>query len=194
MILYFDTETTGKADLRARLDAPHQPHIVQLAALLCDVHGNEVQSVNLIIRPDKWTIPEESTAIHGISHDFAMQVGVSAKSAMSVFQWFCKAANLFVAHNIDFDNFVCASEFLRCFNDDLPLPNDSTYCTMRAMTDICNIPGPYGPKWPKLIEAYRHCFEKDFDGAHDALADVRACKAIHEWLLKRAEPQPAAPI
>jgi DNA polymerase-3 subunit epsilon len=187
MILYFDTETTGKADLRAPLDAPHQPHIVQLAALLCDDDGKELQSLNVIIKPGNWIIPPEATEIHGISHDLAMQVGVSAKSAMSVFEWLCKAANLYVAHNIEFDDFVCASEFLRCFNADLSISFDDQFCTMKAMTGVCNIPGPYGPKWPKLIEAYRHCFQKDFDGQHDALADVRACKAIHEWI-KKQEP------
>lgn len=185
MILYFDTETTGKADLRAPLDAPHQPHIVQLAAILCENDGKEVQSINLIIKPGNWVIPAEATAIHGISHELAMRVGVSAKAALSTLEWLCKATDLFVAHNIDFDNFVCSSEFLRCFNDDLSISHEALFCTMRAMTHICNVPGPYGPKWPKLIEAYRHCFQKDFDGAHDALADVRACKEIHQWLVKR---------
>lgn len=185
MILYFDTETTGMADLRAALDAPHQPHIVQLAALLCENDGKEVQSINLIVKPVGYEIPEAATAIHGISQDLASRVGVSMKSAMSTFEWFCKAADLFVAHNIDFDNFVCSSEFVRCFNDDLSISNEALFCTMKATTDLCQLPGPYGFKWPKLIEAYRHIFQKDFEGAHDALADVRACRDIHQWLVKR---------
>lgn len=185
MILYFDTETTGKADMRAPLDAPHQPHIVQLAALLCENDGKEVQSVNLIVKPVGYVIPDEAAAIHGITQDLASRVGVSMKSALSTFEWFCKAADLFVAHNIDFDNFVCSSEFLRTFDDDISINHDALFCTMRATTELCNLPGPYGPKWPKLIEAYRHIFKKDFDGQHDALADVRACRDIHQWLVRR---------
>lgn len=48
---------------------------------------------------------------------------------------------------------------------------------------ICKLPGQYGDwKWPKLTEAYQHAFGKTFDGAHDALADVRACKDVYFYL------------
>jgi hypothetical protein len=52
------------------------------------------------------------------------------------------------------------------------------------MVNICKLPSKYPGeyKWPRLIEAYRHAFGKDFTGAHDALADVRACKEIYFWL------------
>ena len=33
-------------------------------------------------------------------------------------------------------------------------------CTMKASTYFCNIPGPYGPKWPKLEELYEILFGK----------------------------------
>ena len=36
MILFFDTETTGKADFKSSPDAAHQPRLVQFAALLMD--------------------------------------------------------------------------------------------------------------------------------------------------------------
>lgn len=36
MILFYDTETTGKADFRAAPDAAHQPRLVQLAAILAN--------------------------------------------------------------------------------------------------------------------------------------------------------------
>ncbi len=42
------------------------------------------------------------------------------------------------------------------------------------------IPGEYGAyKWPQLQEAYKHFFNKEFDNAHDALADVTACKDVY---------------
>lgn len=28
----------------------------------------------------------------------------------------------------------------------------------------------------------------DFDGAHDAMADVRACARVYRWLMERAKP------
>jgi DNA polymerase III epsilon subunit-like protein len=49
-------------------------------------------------------------------------------------------------------------------------------------------------KWPKLTEAYRHCYDRDFDGAHDALADVRATADVFRWLVSKGHYKlPAAP-
>jgi DNA polymerase III epsilon subunit-like protein len=54
---------------------------------------------------------------------------------------------------------------------------------MKATTSICKLPGKYGDyKWPKLQESHLHFFGKEFEGAHDAMADVRACAAVY-WAL-----------
>jgi len=46
---------------------------------------------------------------------------------------------------------------------------------MQAATNFCEIPGRYGFKWPSLQELYGKLFDESFDGAHQALVDVRAC-------------------
>ena len=49
---------------------------------------------------------------------------------------------------------------------------------MKESTRFCAIPGRMGEfKYPNLMELYRKLFNKSFQNAHDALADVRACKA-----------------
>jgi hypothetical protein len=45
---------------------------------------------------------------------------------------------------------------------------------MRASTDYCKIPGPYGYKYPKLSELHIKLFGEDFKEAHDASADTNA--------------------
>lgn len=50
MIFAFDTETTGLPDFRARSADPSQPHIVQLALLLYDDEGNELEHDCMPIR------------------------------------------------------------------------------------------------------------------------------------------------
>ena len=45
---------------------------------------------------------------------------------------------------------------------------------MQSATDYCQLPGRYGYKWPKLSELHQKLFDKDFDNAHNALADVEA--------------------
>src|ERR1051326_4611342 len=60
MVLFFDTETTGKYEFGLPPDDHRQPHIVQLAALLSDDSGKEIASMNAIIRPDGFIIPPEA--------------------------------------------------------------------------------------------------------------------------------------
>lgn len=186
MILFFDTETTGKADFNADPDAPHQPRLVQLGAILTDDTGKETATVDLVIKPDGFEIPEGASSIHGITTEIARVCGVEEIAATHVFDQLLMASEMLVAHNCDFDRLIMA----RGSKIRAKRMKQATFCTMQAMTPICKLPGNYGDyKWPKLIEAYRHAFGRDLDGAHDAMADVRACKEIYFWLMaqKRAE-------
>ena len=75
--LFYDTETTGLPDFKAPSESAHQPHIVQLAALLVDMDTREtIQSMDVICRPDGWTIPDEVAAVHGITTEHAAEVGI----------------------------------------------------------------------------------------------------------------------
>ena len=64
---------------------------------------------------------------------------------------------------------------------------------MRSATSWCRISklnGKSGFKWPSLDELHRCCFKSGFDGAHDALNDVRATsrcffKLISENVIER---------
>lgn len=187
MKLFFDSETTGKADFRAPASATHQPRIVQLGALLTSDEGDEISSINLIIKPRTFEIPAEASAIHGITTGVAKLVGVEIEDALTVFLCLWNAADTVVAHNKGFDLLMLDIEAHHWKK----LPWDKTkkqFCTMSAMTPICKLPGNYGDwKWPKLQEAHKHAFGVEFDGAHDAMADVRACAKVYFWLLKRQQ-------
>lgn len=183
-ILFYDTETTGKCDFKAPPDAPHQPRLVQLAAIMSDPEGNEIATLKTIIRPDGWTIQPEAQAVHGISVEFAETHGIPLIAAMMMFSAMTSRCQGYVCHNIDFDSRIMAGEKIRTAVP-YPVPERPHFCTMKAMTPICKLPGPYGFKWPSLKEAYRFCFEKDFEGAHDAMVDVRACKEVYFWMKQR---------
>lgn len=177
-ILFFDTETTNKADLRRSPDGPHQPRVVQLAALLTDATGNQMGKLSIMIRPNGWTIPAEAAAIHGITTETAERYGVTMATAYEILSSLCCRAELLVAHNIEFDDFVITGECRRLHVPSF-MPAIPRFCTMKASTDICKLPGNYGYKWPKLIEAHRIICGSDFEGAHDALADVEACARLY---------------
>ncbi len=190
MKLFFDCETTGKALMRAPLEHPAQPHIVQLAGLLCDDDGREAASLNIIIRPNQWVIPEEAAAIHGITTEFAAKCGIPIGFAIDFFRAMAQEADTAVAHNIDFDAFMLSLECLRgSYGEILPAKR---FCTMKSTTQICKLPGNYGDyKWPKLTEAHKHLFGTDVEKAHDAMADVRACARIYFEITKPKAETPA---
>lgn len=173
--LIFDTETAGICDHKTT-DHEKQPHPVQLACIL--VQGdNVVNMASVIINPEV-KIPATASAVHGITNDVADNVGIGLRAAAGLFINFLNRADRIVAHNIDFDIIVTEALLAR----QLPDYDLSTYrqlpriCTMLSSTELCKLPGKYGYKWPKLEEAYKLLVDPEgFEGAHDALADVKAC-------------------
>jgi hypothetical protein len=65
MLLFVDTETSGLIDFAQPTDHPSQPHIVQLAALLCDDDEDCTvrETYQSIIRPDGWEIQTAAEAV-----------------------------------------------------------------------------------------------------------------------------------
>lgn len=187
--LVFDTETTGKALFNHSPLDPKQPFIVQLAAVLYE-EGNEVKAINHIVKPNGWTISDEVAAIHGITQAMAEAQGVDLVHAILDFSSLLTQADVLIAHNLQFDMILLLASMKRCELEAVRLPK--RFCTMTAMTDICKLRGPFrgAYKWPKLTEAYHHCFNETFDGAHDALVDVRACGRVYCWLREKGLHQP----
>ncbi|MPQ47089.1 3'-5' exonuclease [Marinifilum sp. N1E240] len=176
MYLFFDTETTGlpKNWGAPVTDIDNWPRLVQLAWLLYDSKNQEIKSANRIVIPEGFTIPTEASNVHGISTERAHKEGIDLTDALNEFSSALEEANFLIAHNISFDEKIAGAEFIRK-NISNKLNNIPKICTMKTTTNICKIPGRYGYKWPNLTELHNHLFNKGFDDAHDALADVKAC-------------------
>lgn len=192
-ILFYDTETSGKADFRAEPDAPHQPRLLQLAAILTTPENELVEQFSCYIKPDGWKIDPEAEAIHGITLEFANQYGIPVAEALRKFEQMAETCKGKVCHNSDFDSRIMIGEQIRngIVPNGEPKPH---FCTMKAMTNICRLPnmGRGGFKWPKLAEAYKFCTGKELQGAHEALADVQGCREIYFWMKNRARAKQAA--
>lgn len=189
-ILFFDTETTGLPQWVRPSDDPSQPHLVQLAMVLTQDDGSEIEHHNMIIRPDGWTIPEEVAAIHGITTERAMDEGVPEIDATTAYLGLIGSAELRVAHNESFDRRIMRIAMLRAgtsreFIEQIEARPSFDTCAMTV--HIVNLPptermvraGRMTPKPPKLAECVKHFFDEELDGAHDALVDVRACARIY---------------
>lgn len=187
--LFFDTETTGLPDFKAPFESAHQPHIVQLAALLVDMDTREtIQSMDVICRPDGWTIPDEVAAVHGITTEHAAEVGIPESLAVSMFMelW---AGRPRVAHNQQFDARIVRIALLRHQNQEAAddWKAGAAECTAILATPICALPptekmkavGRFHHKTPNLGEAYRHFTGKGLENAHSAMADVMACRDVY---------------
>jgi DNA polymerase-3 subunit epsilon len=189
MILFFDTETTGLADFNKRASDPSQPHIVQLAAMLCDDLGAVIESHNVIVKPEGWRIPEEMTAIHGVSQDMAQQIGMPEVCVMEILWAMLKKQSLLVAHNLTFDKFMARIGMRRhgllTDEEDDWWKQMPGFCTMRSTTELCALPGGRNGqfKWPKLKEAHKQIFGEEPTETHDAMEDLLSCKRIYFWLI-----------
>ena len=87
MYLFYDTETTGmpkswKAPLS---DSNNWPRMVQIAWILFDEKGNELQEADYIIQPEGYTIPYNVVRVHGISTEIARAQGVDLKFVFCLF-------------------------------------------------------------------------------------------------------------
>lgn len=192
MIAFVDTESTGFADFRSPASSERQPRLVSLAALLTKDDDTEVMSMNVIIKPDGFTIPEQASEKHGILTDYALSVGVQSASAILMFMALVRNADEIVCHNVAFDKLVIEAEILRVAGSERhkKFTAKNFFCTMLALTPICKLPKPahsYGDefKWPKLEEAYLIAFNEKHENAHNALADVQATKRLYFWLKAR---------
>jgi DNA polymerase-3 subunit epsilon len=183
--LFYDTETTGLPLWKEPSDHVDQPHIVQLAAKLVNLATREVlKSMDVIIRPDGWVIPDDVIAVHGITNERAAAEGIPEAEAIDQLLAMWGDVEL-IGHNESFDRRIVRIATKRHIDPrdpDLAIPVSDewkaakSYCTCykaRAHTKLDK------NKLPKLTEAYQHFFGKPMEGAHSAGGDVDGCIAVY---------------
>jgi len=178
MYIFFDTETTGlpnnwKAPVT---DTDNWPRVTQLAWQVYDEDGKLLRERCELIKPDGWVIPDEQFFIdNNMSTERCEKEGVRLIDILEDFVEQVDNAEYLIAHNMKFDEKVIGCEMVRMKLGFRQEPNK--LCTMQESTNYCKMkPFRYGTyKWPSLVELHEKLFDEGFDGAHDALADVKAC-------------------
>jgi DNA polymerase-3 subunit epsilon len=189
MYIFFDTETTGlpknwKAPVT---DTDNWPRITQLAWQVYDKDGKLLYERCELIKPDGWTIPtvEELTKEgnknphffeeNNMSTERCEKEGVELNEILKDFVNKVNKSEYLIAHNMNFDEKIIGCEMIRENTTFKTQPKK--LCTMQESTHYCKMkPFRYGTyKWPSLDELHNKLFDEGFDGAHDALADVKAC-------------------
>lgn len=192
--LAFDTETTGLPLFKEPSEHPDQPHIVQLAAVLVDLDSHrELASMDVIVKPNGWTIPAEVSAIHGITQEQALDVGIPEETAVEMLLalW---AQRMRIAHNESFDARIVRIACMRHAPDFADMwKAGNAACTQLLSTPILKLPPTEKMKAAKrfhhksanLSEAYEFFTGRKLENAHSAMADTRAClevfHAVKAW-------------
>jgi len=200
--LIFDTETTGLPNYKLPVNHTSQPHIVQLAALLCDDIGQTYGQINLIIEPVV-EVPKIASDIHGITTEIAQLTGVNIAVALQCFTALYDKCDMLVAHNIEFDLQMIRRYYPYDLAGQKWFDYKPGFCTKLNSTAIVKAPlndrqlaaKARNPGWtppggwpeykdPTLAECYKHFFNKEIEGAHNAMVDVEACRDVFLSLKK----------
>ena len=187
--LFYDTETTGLPLFSEPSEDPRQPHLVQLAACLVDLDKREtIASMDVIISPDGWEIPEEVAKIHGITTERAQLLGVEESLAVGLFMSLWERADVRIAHNCTFDDRIIRIALMR--HEDEATADvwkaGKSQCTQLLSTPILKLPPTAKMiaarrnhhKSANLGEAYEFFTGNKLDGAHRAMVDVLACMEV----------------
>lgn len=191
--IFLDTETQGLPLFNEPSEDPRQPHVVQLAALLVDLDTRKtIASLDLVIDPIDWEIPDEVSKIHGITTEYARDVGVREEHAIELLIQLWQRADFRVAHNEQFDARIVRIALHRHFPcgygcDPSEWKAGRAECTQILSTPILKLPptdkmraaGRNHHKSANLREAYKHFTGEDLVDAHSAMADARACLAVY---------------
>lgn len=165
-IMIFDVETTGFSST---------DRVIQVAWMLQDMQGNMIgDERSYLIKPEGFDIPERATEIHGITTQYALDNGEDWDMVMRHFMVDLALADVLVGHNVSFDIRMMDQEIQRKWNRDIK--SKSSICTMKKSTKYCG-------KRPNLQALHKKLFMEGFEGAHDALADVKATARCF-WKLK----------
>lgn len=191
-IIFFDTETSGFIKKALKPDDPAQAWCVQIGAILA-TEEETLEELNIIIQANGREMNYHAEQIHGISVERADAEGLPEVEAAEAFGILLRKADMIVCHNYDFDwayvlqmmerNLDALSDEARsAFYLDLP-----SFCTMKdkKIKKYVNAKNKNGKiKWPKLVEVHEKLFNKAFDDAHDAFADIKATARSYFELCK----------
>lgn len=179
-LFFFDTETTWKDPLTAS--------IIQFWGIFGMLDKNslkftETSRINQLVNV-KEKIPEEASNVHWIKNEDLVEYWY-IDDYIYEFLSLVKKADFVIWHNVEYDKTVLMSETKR-----LKIPFDFSKIewidTMKPTTDLVKIIWKnWTYKRPKLIELHKFLFWKEFDWAHDAMADITATKDCFIELVKK---------
>lgn len=166
-LVFFDLEATGLNVIKDR--------IVQIALIKYFKDGRSPVELSMLINPSV-LISEEAMSVHGITSTMVKNKPVFAQVAQKIYD-FIGDADLAGYNSNRFDIPLLIEEFGRV-GKELDMSKRKTIDVQRIF---------YKMEPRTLKAAHRYYTGETFDGAHDALEDVRATVAVLKGQLKKYE-------
>lgn len=174
-LLFIDTETTGLS---------YSDQIIQFAAIYGIFDWKNFQEeirINQYINITKEINPF-AQRVHKISKSMVEKYDY-IDWYIDTFMEYVEKSDCVIWHNISFDMRMLRQDCERIWREH-NLESVRTFCTMK---DTCDCESLTCKKRPKLRILYNELFGRNFENAHDAMADIEATKDCFLELMNRGE-------
>lgn len=164
-LLFFKAASTGLPLWSKPSSDTGQPHIVQLSALLVDSETQGIlQTMDQIVKPGDWGIPQKTVEVHGITNGKAEAEGIEEADALDAFllMW---NKNLRICHNTTFETrmirIATTRYFSKAVQDDWKSGEHLATAVLAKPYVKMPLASGKGYKMPTLKEAYSHFNDKE---------------------------------
>jgi len=136
----------------------------------------------IVYQDDIKEIPEAAYNVHKINKQKTLLEGMEIDYVFDTFLSHLKLVDVIVAHNISFDINVILSECYRHGRKDVieEILKKNIECTMDIGTKYYK----YNTQRISLARLHKKLFGKNFENAHDALADTIACRDCYVKMIE----------
>lgn len=185
-----DTEGTGLFKFKdpetgesIPADAPGQPRLASLSMILLDDDLNEVDEVQIYVKPDGWSMPQGPNSageVNGLTDEFLEANGTPVGVVLDRYLQALDEGYVMVAYNAQHDMKQMRAELRRANLDDR-FHDTPNICVMRAAMALGIKKAGDGRGFPKLTDCAAH-LGLVIDEAHSARGDTRATLALFRHL------------
>lgn len=181
-LFFFKVASTGLPLWSKPSSDTGQPHIVQLSALLVDSETQGIlQTMDQILKPGDWVIPQETVEFHGITNGRAETEGIEEADALKAFLLMWKK-NLRIGHNTTFETRMIRIATIRYFSkavqDDWKSGEHLATAVLAKPYVKIPLASGKGYKMPTLKEAYSHFNDKEII-LPTTIEHVHACMNVY---------------
>ena len=162
-LFFFDTETTSFNWDIIQFWAIYGKYVAETKTF------HEERIINQFINTDK-SIDPWAFAVHWITKEQLKPFKKMDWYIREILAYINKS-DLIICHNVKFDLKMLKQEMKKYEYPTEMIDSKKTFCTMDETKEAMWV-----EKRMKLWEMYKQLFWKEFDNAHDAMADIRATK------------------